>query len=80
MREIKFRGFRNYEGNALYPPDKRWIYGYYSFRDGQHWIQDIDDTNDFIEVLEQWFQERLMYDAALDVFVESSVVYVNIQI
>lgn len=43
MREIKFRGYRNYEGNSLYPPDKRWIYGYYYFEDGKHWIKDIND-------------------------------------
>ena len=42
--------------------------------------QDIDDLGKFIEVLEQWFQEKLMYDAVLDIFIESSVVYVNIQI
>ena len=43
MREIKFRGYRNFEGNALYPPDKRWIYGYYYSQEGKHWIRDIDD-------------------------------------
>ena len=43
MREIKFRGFRNFKGNALYPPDKRWIYGYYYFHAGKHWIKNRAD-------------------------------------
>ena len=43
MREIKFRGFRNFKGNALYPPDKRWIYGYYYFNAGEHWIKNKTD-------------------------------------
>ena len=43
MREIKFRGYYNFKGNALYPPDKRWIYGYYYFQEGKHWIRDIDE-------------------------------------
>ena len=45
MREIKFRGFRNYEGNVLYPPDKRWVYGWYLFDDTHHWIRDIDNPS-----------------------------------
>ena len=43
MRPIKFRGFRNFKGNALYPPDKRWIYGYYYFNAGKHWIKNKAD-------------------------------------
>lgn len=43
MREIKFRGFRNFKGNALYPSDKRWIYGYYYFNAGKHWIKNKAD-------------------------------------
>ncbi len=43
MREIKFRGFHNFEGNALYPPKKIWVYGYYYFQDGKHWIKDASD-------------------------------------
>lgn len=43
MREIKFRGYRNFAGNALYLPDKRWIYGYYYFQEGKHYIKNIDD-------------------------------------
>ena len=43
MRKILYRGYRNFEGNALYPPDKRWVYGYYYFREGKHWINDITD-------------------------------------
>ena len=43
MREIKCRGFRNFKGNALYPPDKRWIYGYYYFNAGEHWIKNKAD-------------------------------------
>jgi len=43
MREIKFRGYRNFEGNGLYPPDKRWIYGYYYLQEGKHWIKDAED-------------------------------------
>ena len=49
MRPIKFRGFRNFKGNALYPPDKRWIYGYYYFNAGEHWIKNkADMTQTFI--------------------------------
>ena len=43
MREIKCRGFRNFKGNALYPLDKRWIYGYYYFNAGEHWIKNKAD-------------------------------------
>ena len=43
MREIKCRGFRNFKGNVLYPPDKRWIYGYYYFNAGKHWIKNKAD-------------------------------------
>ena len=41
MRERKSRGYYNFEGNALYPPDKRWVYGYYSLQEGEHRINDI---------------------------------------
>jgi len=43
MREIKYRGYRDFEGNVLYPPDRRWVYGYYYFQDGVDWIKDIED-------------------------------------
>jgi hypothetical protein len=39
-KEIKYRGFYSFEGNALYPEDKRWVYGYYYFEDGKYWIKD----------------------------------------
>ena len=43
MREVKYRGYRNYEGTILYPSDKRWLYGYYSFEVSKHWIKSIDE-------------------------------------
>ena len=43
MREIKFRGFHNFGGNVLYPPKQIWVYGYYYFQDGTHWIKDASD-------------------------------------
>ena len=45
MREIKFRGFRNFEGNILYPPDKRWIYGYFIKEGDICWIRDVSDPS-----------------------------------
>ena len=50
MREIKHRGYYNFEGNALYLPDKRWIYGYYYFQEGKHYIKDIDNWRKSYEV------------------------------
>lgn len=43
MREIKFRGYYDFKGNVLYPPNKRRVYGYYSNNEGS-WIKDIDNV------------------------------------
>ena len=42
-RVIKFRGLYVFEGNCLYPAERKWIYGYLYIEDGKHYIKDISN-------------------------------------
>ncbi len=44
-REIKFRGKYEFDANALYPKDYRWVYGFYIEMEGEPWIKNGRTTN-----------------------------------
>ena len=47
MREIKFRGYYVCKGNALYPEEKRWIYGSLGIQRDKCWIISKEENTSF---------------------------------
>ncbi len=63
MREIKFRGYYVCKGNALYPEEKRWIYGSLGIQRDKCWIISKEENTSFRVAAETVGQYTGLHDA-----------------